>query len=158
MSEPNQLSHVNKKGEAHMVDVSGKSESVRIATASGKVNMSLEALKAISEGTNPKGDVLATARIAGIMGAKRTSELIPLCHPIPIQKLEIDLEVVSDGILIKAMAKTTDRTGIEMESLTAVSITGLTLIDMVKAVDPYATLVNVPVDTKSGGKSGDWKR
>lgn len=158
MSEPKNLSHINNKGEAHMVDVSDKSESVRIATASGKVNMSLDALKAISDGTNPKGDVLATARIAGIMGAKRTSELIPLCHPIPIQKLEIDLEVVSDGIFIKAMAKTTDRTGIEMESLTAVSIAGLTLIDMVKAVDPYATLVNVQVDTKSGGKSGDWKR
>lgn len=153
-----ELSHINNKGEAHMVDVSSKEESVRIAVASGKVKMSDEVLKAISEGQNPKGDVLATARIAGIMGAKKTSELIPLCHPIAIHKVEIDLKIESDGVAIIATVKTSDRTGVEMEALTAVSVTGLTLIDMVKAMDPKAALTNVQVDSKSGGKSGDWKR
>lgn len=153
-----ELSHINNKGEAHMVDVSSKEESVRIAIASGKVKMSDEVLKAISEGQNPKGDVLATARIAGIMGAKKTSELIPLCHPIAIHKVVIDLKIESDGVAIVATVKTSDRTGVEMEALTAVSVTGLTLIDMVKAMDPKAALTNVQVDSKSGGKSGDWKR
>ena len=153
-----ELSHINNKGEAHMVDVSSKEESVRIAVASGKVKMSDEVLKAISEGQNPKGDVLATARIAGIMGAKKTSELIPLCHPIAIHKVVIDLKIESDGVAIVATVKTSDRTGVEMEALTAVSVTGLTLIDMVKAMDPKAALTNVQVDSKSGGKSGDWKR
>ena len=153
-----ELSHINNKGEAHMVDVSSKEESVRIAIASGKVKMSDEVLKAISEGQNPKGDVLATSRVAGIMGAKKTSELIPLCHPIAIHKVEIDLKVENDGIAILATVKTSDRTGVEMEALTAVSVTGLTLIDMVKAIDPRAALINVQVESKSGGKSGDWKR
>ena len=153
-----ELSHINNKGEAHMVDVSSKEESVRIAIASGKVKMSDEVLKAISEGQNPKGDVLATARVAGIMGAKKTSELIPLCHPIAIHKVEIDLKVENDGVAILATVKTSDRTGVEMEALTAVSVTGLTLIDMVKAIDPRAALTNVQVESKSGGKSGDWKR
>lgn len=141
-----------------MVDVSSKEQSVRIAVASGKVKLSDEVLKAISEGKNPKGDVLATARIAGIMGAKKTSELIPLCHPIAIHKVEIDLKVENDGVAILATVKTSDRTGVEMEALTAVSVTGLTLIDMVKAMDPRAALINVQVESKSGGKSGDWKR
>ena len=141
-----------------MVDVSSKEQSVRIAVASGKVKMSDEVLKAISEGQNPKGDVLATARVAGIMGAKKTSELIPLCHPIAIHKVEIDLKVENDGVAILATVKTSDRTGVEMEALTAVSVTGLTLIDMVKAIDPRAALINVQVESKSGGKSGDWKR
>ena len=153
-----ELSHINNKGEAHMVDVSSKEQSVRIAVASGKVKMSDEVLKAISEGQNPKGDVLATARVAGIMGAKKTSELIPLCHPIAIHKVEIDLKVENDGVAILATVKTSDRTGVEMEALTAVSVTGLTLIDMVKAIDPRAALINVQVESKSGGKSGDWKR
>lgn len=153
-----ELSHINNKGEAHMVDVTSKEQSVRIAIASGKVKMSVDVLKAISEGENPKGDVLATARIAGIMGAKKTSELIPLCHPIAIHKVEIDLKIENDGVAITATVKTTDRTGVEMESLTAVSVAGLTLIDMVKAMDPNASIVNVQVDSKSGGKSGDWKR
>ena len=153
-----ELSHINNKGEAHMVDVSSKEQSVRIAVASGKVKMSDEVLKAISEGQNPKGDVLATSRVAGIMGAKKTSELIPLCHPIAIHKVEIDLKVENDGVAILATVKTSDRTGVEMEALTAVSVTGLTLIDMVKAIDPRAALINVQVESKSGGKSGDWKR
>lgn len=153
-----ELSHLNEKGEANMVDVSGKEESVRIAIASGKVLMNREVISAISAGQNPKGDVLATARIAGIMGAKKCSELIPLCHPIALHKVELDLKIESDGISILATVKTADRTGVEMEALTAVSVAGLTLIDMVKAMDPYAAITNVQVESKSGGKTGDWQR
>ena len=152
------LSHINEKGQANMVDVSTKEESVRIAVATGKVLTTKEVLKAISENQNPKGDVLATARIAGIMGAKRTSELIPLCHSISIHKVEIELKIESDGIAITSIVKTSDRTGVEMEALTAVSITGLTLIDMVKAADPRASITEIKVESKSGGKNGDWKR
>jgi cyclic pyranopterin phosphate synthase len=152
------LSHINENGEANMVDTSGKDVTTRIATASGKVTMQAEVLKAIADGQTPKGDVLATARIAGIMAAKKTSELIPLCHPIALNKVEIELNIESDGISILATAKTTDRTGVEMEALTAVSVTGLTLIDMIKAMDPYAAIRDVQVETKSGGKTGDWRR
>ena len=152
------LSHINDKGEANMVDTSGKEATTRIATASGKVTMKAEVLNAISSGQTPKGDVLATARIAGIMGAKKTSELIPLCHPIALNKVEIELKIESDGVAILATAKTTDRTGVEMEALTAVSVTGLTLIDMIKAMDPHAAISDVQVEAKSGGKTGDWKR
>ena len=153
-----ELSHLNEKGEANMVDVSGKEESVRIATASGKVSMSKEVISVINSGQNPKGDVLATSRIAGIMAAKKCSELIPLCHPIAIHKVELDLKVEADGVSILATVKTSDRTGVEIEALTAVSIAGLTLIDMVKAMDPLAAIINVQVESKSGGKTGDWKR
>ena len=152
------LSHINDKGEANMVDTSGKEATTRIATASGKVTMKTDVLNAIASGQTPKGDVLATARIAGIMGAKKTSELIPLCHPIALNKVEIELKIESDGVSILATAKTTDRTGVEMEALTAVSVTGLTLIDMIKAMDPHAAIRDVQVETKSGGKTGDWKR
>ena len=152
------LSHINDKGEANMVDTSGKDATTRIAAASGKVTMRAEVLEAIASGQTPKGDVLATARIAGIMGAKKTSELIPLCHPIALNKVEIELKIESDGVSILATAKTTDRTGVEMEALTAVSVTGLTLIDMIKAMDPHAAIRDVQVETKSGGKTGDWKR
>ncbi|MFM1758290.1 MAG: hypothetical protein RL193_867 [Actinomycetota bacterium] len=157
MSQEN-LSHINEKGEANMVDTSGKDATVRIATASGKVTMKADVLSAIANGQTPKGDVLATARIAGIMGAKKTSELIPLCHPIALNKVEIELKIEADGVAILATAKTTDRTGVEMEALTAVSVTGLTLIDMIKAMDPHAAIRDVQVETKSGGKTGDWKR
>lgn len=157
MSQQN-LSHINDKGEANMVDTSGKEATTRIATASGKVTMKADVLNAIANGQTPKGDVLATARIAGIMGAKKTSELIPLCHPIALNKVEIELKIESDGVSILATAKTTDRTGVEMEALTAVSVTGLTLIDMIKAMDPHAAIRDVQVETKSGGKTGDWKR
>ena len=153
-----ELSHLNEKGEANMVDVSGKSESVRIAVASGRVAMSREVIQEITSGVNPKGDVLATARIAGIMGAKKCSELIPLCHPIALHKVEIDLKIEKDGVAITATVKTADRTGVEMEALTAVSVAGLTLIDMVKAMDPRAAITNIQVESKSGGKTGDWKR
>ncbi len=152
------LSHINEKGEANMVDTSGKDATVRIATASGKVTMKSDVLSAIANGQTPKGDVLATARIAGIMGAKKTSELIPLCHPIALNKVEIEVKIESDGVAILATAKTTDRTGVEMEALTAVSVTGLTLIDMIKAMDPHAAIRDVQVEIKSGGKTGDWKR
>ena len=157
MSEA-KLSHINSNGQANMVDVSEKAESVRIASASGRVLTSKEVLKAITDGNNPKGDVLATARIAGIMAAKKTSDLIPLCHPIAIHKVEIELNIVEDGISILATVKTSDRTGVEMEALTAVSVAGLTLIDMIKAADPRAAITNIQVESKSGGKSGDWKR
>lgn len=152
------LSHINDIGEANMVDTSGKDVTSRIATASGKVTMNPEVLNAIANGQIAKGDVLATARVAGIMGAKRTSELIPLCHPIALNKVEIELKIEKDGVVILATAKTTDRTGVEMEALTAVSVTGLTLIDMIKAMDPHAAIRDVQVETKSGGKTGDWKR
>ena len=152
------LSHINENGEANMVDTSGKEVSVRVASASGKVTMKAEVLSAIANGQTPTGDVLATARIAGIMGAKKTSELIPLCHPIALNKVEIELKIEADGIGILATAKTTDRTGVEMEALTAVTITGLTLIDMIKAMDPHAAIRDVQVESKSGGKTGDWNR
>lgn len=152
------LSHINENGEANMVDTSGKEVTARIATASGKVTMKAEVLSAIANGQTPKGDVLATARIAGIMGAKKTSELIPLCHQIALNKVEIELTIDSDGVAILATAKTTDRTGVEMEALTAVTVTGLTLIDMIKAMDPHAAIRDVQVESKSGGKTGDWQR
>ena len=153
-----QLTHLNEKGEANMVDVSSREITTRIANASGKVMLSSEVLNAIANNQTPKGDVLATARIAGIMGAKKTSELIPLCHPIAIHKVEVELKIESDGVAITAMVKTNDRTGVEMEALTAVSVAGLTLIDMIKALDPSASINNIRVDSKSGGKNGDWKR
>lgn len=152
------LTHMNNNGEAHMVDVSDRSECVRIAHASGKVLMSTQVLQLIADGNVPKGDVLATARIAGIMGGKKTSELIPLCHPISLQKITVDLNVVSDGVEIIVTAKTLDRTGVEMEALTAVAITGLTLIDMVKSLDPYAEITLIHLDSKSGGRNGQWQR
>ena len=157
MSEE-RLTHLNEKGEANMVDVSAREVTTRIATASGRVNLSSEVLNLIANNETPKGDVLATSRIAGIMGAKKTSELIPLCHPIAIHKVEVELKIESDGVSITAMVKTNDRTGVEMEALTAVSVAGLTLIDMIKALDPKASITNIQVDSKSGGKNGDWQR
>ena len=152
------LTHINDKGEAHMVDVSDRATTVRTATASVKVILSNEVLALIANGTAPKGDVLATARIAGIMWAKKTPELIPLCHPIALSNVSVDLEVVADGVRIVAKVKTADRTGVEMEALTAVSIASLTIIDMVKALDPAATIIDVRVDEKDGGRNGLWQR
>ena len=157
MSEE-RLTHLNEKGEANMVDVSAREVTTRIATASGRVSLSSEVLNLIANNETPKGDVLATSRIAGIMGAKKTSELIPLCHPIAIHKVEVELKIESDGVSITAIVKTNDRTGVEMEALTAVSVAGLTLIDMIKALDPKASITNIQVDSKSGGKNGDWQR
>jgi cyclic pyranopterin phosphate synthase len=152
------LTHINEHGEANMVDISDREQTVRTATASGKVLLTKEVLAQIASGTTPKGDVLATARIAGIMGAKKTPELIPLCHPIAISSVNVDIKVVEDGVAILASVKIADRTGVEMEALTAVSIAALTIIDMVKALDPGATIVNVRVEEKDGGRNGHWKR
>jgi cyclic pyranopterin phosphate synthase len=156
MSE--KLSHINDDGNAHMVDVSDRAITQRSACASGKVVLSKSVLSLIAEGKTPKGDVLATARIAGIMGAKKTPELIPLCHPISISSVNVDLEIVEDGVKIYSTVTISDRTGVEMEALTAVSIAALTIIDMTKALDPGATITNVQVDEKDGGRNGHWKR
>jgi cyclic pyranopterin phosphate synthase len=156
MSE--KLSHINEDGNAHMVDVSDRAITQRSARASGKVVLSKSVLSLIVEGKTPKGDVLATARIAGIMGAKKTPELIPLCHPISISSVNVDLEIVEDGVKIYSTVTISDRTGVEMEALTAVSIAALTIIDMTKALDPGATITNVQVDEKDGGRNGHWKR
>jgi cyclic pyranopterin phosphate synthase len=156
MSE--KLSHINEDGNAHMVDVSDRAITQRSARASGKVVLSKSVLSLIAEGKTPKGDVLATARIAGIMGAKKTPELIPLCHPISISSVNVDLEIVADGVKIYSTVTISDRTGVEMEALTAVSIAALTIIDMTKALDPGATITNVQVDEKDGGRNGHWKR
>jgi cyclic pyranopterin phosphate synthase len=141
-----------------MVDVSGKDVSARSATASGTVLLSDAAVAALRSGTVPKGDALAVARIAGIQGAKRTPDLIPLCHPIGLHAVAVDLEVTDQGVLIRCTARTADRTGVEMEALTAVSVAALALIDMVKAVDPAAVITDVRVEEKTGGKTGHWSR
>ena len=141
-----------------MVDVTGREITVRTAHTSARVLLSAHVVGLLRDGTTPKGDVLSTARIAAIMAAKRTSELIPLCHPIAINKISVDLEIVDEGVDIRAQVVTSDRTGVEMEALTAVSVAGLTIIDMVKALDPFASITEIRVDSKSGGKNGEWKR
>jgi cyclic pyranopterin phosphate synthase len=152
------LTHLNSSGEANMVDVTGRDVTVREAIASGKVKLSSEVVALLRDGTTPKGDVLSTARIAGIMAAKKTSELIPLCHPIAINKISIELAITDAGVDISSHVITSDRTGVEMEALTAVSVAALTIIDMVKAVDPSAAISHVQVDSKDGGRNGSWKR
>jgi len=156
--QPAALSHVDAAGHARMVDVSGKDVTARQAIASGRVLLSPAAVAALRGGTVPKGDALAVARIAGIQGAKRTPDLIPLCHPIGLHSVAVDLEVTDDGVRIAATARTADRTGVEMEALTAVSVAALALIDMIKAVDPAAAISDVRVEEKTGGKSGTWRR
>ncbi|MDX6264097.1 MAG: cyclic pyranopterin monophosphate synthase [Kribbellaceae bacterium] len=159
MTEPaGGLTHVDATGAARMVDVSEKSAGARRAVASGKVFVSAEVVAALRGEGVPKGDALAVARIAGIMGAKRTPDLVPLCHPIAITGAKVELEVADDAVLIVATVKTTDRTGVEMEALTAVAVAGLTVIDMVKALDPAAVLTDVRVELKEGGKTGHWER
>lgn len=152
------LTHLDTDGESHMVDVSDREITVRTAQASGYVILSAEVITMLRDKTVPKGDVLATARIAGIMGAKRTPDLIPLCHPISLHSVTVDCEIDDSGVAIVASVKTADRTGVEMEALTAVSVAALTIIDMVKAVDPSASISNVHVDSKDGGRNGSWKR
>lgn len=152
------LTHVDASGAARMVDVSGKEVSARKAVASGKVLVSPAVIEALRGDGVPKGDALAVARIAGIQGAKRTPDLVPLCHPISISGVTVDLVVEDDGVAITAAVKTTDRTGVEMEALTAVSVAGLALVDMVKALDPAAVISDVKVLTKDGGKTGHWER
>lgn len=150
------LTHVRADGTAHMVDVSGKAITSRMASAAGRVLLSAQAVAALRAGNVPKGDALAVARVAGIQGAKRTPELIPLAHPIAIHGIELDLTVVDEGVDLRSRVRTADRTGIEMEALTAVSIAALALIDMVKAVDKHARITDIRVTAKSGGRSGDW--
>ncbi len=152
------LTHLDADGHAHMVDVTAKPVTERTATASGFVRLSAEAVSALREGTVPKGDALATARIAGIMAAKKTPELIPLCHPLMISGVQVDCTVVDAGVELTATVRTAERTGVEMEALTAVSVAGLTVIDMIKAVDKTAVIERVQVEAKSGGRSGDWSR
>ena len=153
-----ELTHLDSAGQARMVDVSGKNVSARSARATGRVLLSAAAVAALREGRIPKGDALAVARIAGIQGAKRTPDLIPLCHPIGLHSVTVDLEVQDDGVRIVAATRTADRTGVEMEALTAVTVAALALIDMVKAVDPAAVISDVRVEEKTGGKTGRWSR
>jgi cyclic pyranopterin phosphate synthase len=141
-----------------MVDVSAKDVTARTARASGRVLVSPDVVELLRGGGVPKGDALAVARIAGIMGAKRTPDLIPLCHPLAISGVTLDLTVTDDAVELVATVKTTDRTGVEMEALTAVSVAALTVVDMVKAVDKGAVITDIRVEEKTGGKSGDWKR
>ncbi|HEY5986085.1 MAG TPA: cyclic pyranopterin monophosphate synthase MoaC [Streptosporangiaceae bacterium] len=158
MTQPGRLTHVDEAGHARMVDVSGKDVTVRQARASGRVLLSAEAIAALRAGQVPKGDALAVARIAGIQGAKRTPDLVPLCHPIALHSVGVDLSVGDDAVAIVATVRTADRTGVEMEALTAVTVAGLALIDMVKAIDPAAVISDVRVEEKSGGKTGAWRR
>ena len=150
--------HLTPGGEARMVDVSGKKVTARTATAAAAVLLSPECVQALRDGSVPKGDALAVARIAGIQGAKRTSELIPLCHPIGLSGVDVAVDVVDTGVEITATVRTNDRTGVEMEALTAVSVAGLAVVDMIKAVDRTAVITNIRVLSKSGGRSGDWRR
>ena len=156
--ERRSLTHVDERGGARMVDVSGKDITVRSATASGFVSMTPEVIRLLRGEGVPKGDALAVARIAGIQAAKRTPDLVPLCHPIAIHGVTVDLEITDDGVTIVATVRTADRTGVEMEALTCVAVAGLTLIDMVKAVDRAAVITDVRVEEKSGGRSGTWRR
>jgi cyclic pyranopterin phosphate synthase len=152
------LTHLDDAGQAAMVDISAKTVTVREARAEGRITMSTDALTAIKEGSAKKGDVLATARIAGIMAAKKTSELIPLCHPLALSKVAVDFEFEADGIRVIALARLTGQTGVEMEAMTAVSIALLTIYDMAKALDKAMVISGVRLLSKSGGKSGDWVR
>jgi cyclic pyranopterin monophosphate synthase len=152
------LTHVDETGAARMVDVSGKDVTPRSARASGRVKLSSAAVGALRGGGVPKGDALAVARIAGIAGAKRTPDLIPLCHPIALHSVTVDLEVDDSGVSIVATARTADRTGVEMEALTAVAVAALALVDMVKSIDPEAVISGIKVEEKAGGKSGPWRR
>src|SRR3954464_6011334 len=159
MAEPSErLTHVDESGAARMVDVSGKDVTARTATASGRVLVTAEVVALLRGEGVPKGDAIAAARIAGIMGAKQTPALVPLCHPLALSGVTVDLAVADDAVEITATVRTTDRTGVEMEALTAVSVAALTVVDMVKAVDKAAVITDVRLLSKSGGKSGDWER
>ncbi|MGB5952798.1 MAG: cyclic pyranopterin monophosphate synthase MoaC [Ornithinimicrobium sp.] len=152
------LNHLRADGTAHMIDVSGKAVTARAATARGRVLLSDAAVAALRTGTAPKGDALGVARLAGIQAAKRTPDLVPLAHPVAVHAVEVDLDVDDGGVDISATVRTADRTGVEMEALTCVSVAALGLIDMIKAVDKSAVITDVRVMAKSGGRSGDWSR
>ncbi|BBZ77708.1 cyclic pyranopterin monophosphate synthase accessory protein 2 [Mycolicibacterium anyangense] len=150
------LSHLDEHGAAHMVDVSDKASTVRSAVAAGTVRTTAEVIALITSGGLPKGDALATARVAGILAAKRTSDLIPLCHPLALTGIDVEFTIGAAEIGLTASVRTTDRTGVEMEALTAVSVAALTVFDMIKAVDPAARLEEIRVLRKEGGKTGVW--
>ena len=158
MTQPGRLTHTDESGHARMVDVSAKDVTAREARASGRVLLSADAIAALRAGEVPKGDALAVARIAGIQAAKRTPDLVPLCHPIAIHAVTVDLQVGAGAVEIAATVRTADRTGVEMEALTSVTVAALALIDMVKAIDPAAVISDVRVDEKTGGKTGPWRR
>ena len=158
MATEDRLTHVDETGAARMVDVSDKDVTARTATATGRVLVAAPVVELLRGEGVPKGDALAVARLAGIMGAKQTPSLIPLCHPLAISGVTVDLTVTDESVDITATVKTTDRTGVEMEALTAVSVAALTVVDMVKAVDKAAVITDVRVESKSGGRSGDWSR
>jgi cyclic pyranopterin monophosphate synthase len=157
-ASPARLTHVDDAGKARMVDVSGKEITARTARATGRVLLSPEAIAALRAGEVPKGDALAVARIAGIQASKRTPDLIPLCHPIALHGARVELAVQDDGVFIEAITTTADRTGVEMEALTSVSVAALALVDMVKAIDPAAVITDIRVESKEGGKTGTWRR
>jgi len=156
MPKPAKLSHYDSAGQARMVDVSAKQTTRRSATASAFVELSTAVLGALP--ANPKGNPLEVARIAGIQAAKRTSELIPMCHPLPLSHVEVDVEIVTDGVRVTATAATTGQTGVEMEALTAATIAALTVYDMTKALDKSIVIRSIQLEAKNGGKSGDYKR
>lgn len=152
------LTHLDEAGAARMVDVTAKDVTARTAVASGRVELSAEVVALLRGEGVPKGDALAVARIAGIMGAKRTPDLVPLCHPIGLSGVTVDLTVDDAGVAVRATVRTADRTGVEMEALTAVSVACLTVVDMCKAVDKRAVITGIQVESKTGGKSGPWTR
>jgi cyclic pyranopterin phosphate synthase len=151
------LTHLDDDGAARMIDVSAKPATPREATVTGRITMSPEAARAIRDGAVKKGDVLAVARVAGIMAAKRTAELIPLCHPLPLSGVTLDLTIDDDGVVASATVRTTHATGVEMEAMTAISVALLTVYDMVKALDRNMVIGAVRLLAKSGGRSGDWR-
>ncbi|MBO9517387.1 MAG: cyclic pyranopterin monophosphate synthase MoaC [Porphyrobacter sp.] len=153
----NKLTHLDSQGQARMVDVGGKPETARSATAAGRIRMSGDALSAIRDGSGPKGDVLAAARIAGIMAAKKTGDLIPLCHPLALDAVTVDFTFEGDGIRVTTQASLTGKTGVEMEAMTAASIALLTIYDMAKAIDKGMVIEEVRLLEKTGGKSGTWR-
>lgn len=152
-----ELTHLDAQGAAHMVDVGAKADTARQAIATGRITMTAEAATAIRDGAAKKGDVLAVARIAGIMAAKRTSDLIPLCHPLPLSRVALDLVPDDSGVTVTATCATTGKTGVEMEAMTAVSVALLTIYDMAKAIDRGMEIGQVRLIEKSGGKSGTWR-
>jgi cyclic pyranopterin phosphate synthase len=152
------FTHLDEAGAARMVDVAGKDVTVRMAVATGRVDLSPECVALLRGAGVPKGDALAVARVAGIMGAKRTPDLIPLCHPISLSGVTVDVVVDDGGVAVTVTARTADRTGVEMEALTAVSVACLALVDMTKAVDPRAVISDIRVESKTGGKTGPWTR
>ena len=151
------LTHLDEAGAAHMVDVGGKTPTRREAVARGRIDMVPEAVRAIRDGSAIKGDVLAVARVAGIMGAKKTSDLIPLCHPLPLTRVAVDLVVDDEGVMATATAATEGKTGVEMEALTAATVALLTIYDMAKAIDRGMRIESIGLLAKSGGRSGDWR-